>query len=231
MSVRLNKLMSERGICSRREADRYIDAGLVLVDGAVIKEQGVKFPPNVEIKLIKKEKKVTIILHKPLGIVSTQPEKGYKEALSLITKENQVGPGRFSPSHLWKLAVCGRLDINSTGLLLLTQDGVLAKQIIGEGSPMEKEYLVRVKGTITNEVLKQLQFGLSLEGKALKRAKIKQLEPELLQFILTEGKKRQIRRMCEMVGLSVTSLKRVRIGPYRLGRLPKGKWQYIIDNK
>ncbi len=229
--IRISKLLSERGICSRREADRYIEQGQVCVNGEVISELGSKCPEDAHIELLSsakraQEKKVTILLHKPVGYVSTQPEKGYSEALELITPENQVGAGEFHFSHLKKLAVVGRLDIDSKGLLLLTQDGTLAKKIIGPESNVEKEYLVRVEGRITHERLESLRFGLFLDEKPLKRAKVDEIQPGLLKFILTEGKKRQIRRMCDIVGLDVTSLKRVRVDDIRLGDLPMGKWCY-----
>lgn len=228
--------MSERGICSRREADRYIELGLVKVDGSVISALGTKVSPNATIELLPKaqkqqENKVTIILNKPIGYVSTQPEKGYKEAIELINEENQylkgAGKQRFQPQHLKKLAVAGRLDIDSKGLLLFTQDGSLVKSLIGEDSSIEKEYLVRVEGVVTKVKLQKLTSGMKLDGKLLKRAKIDLLQPNLLRVVLQEGKKRQIRRMCEFVGLKVTQLKRVRIGDITLGDLPEGKWRYI----
>ena len=232
--IRLSKLMSERGICSRREADRYIEAGLVEVDGQLVDTLGTKVDPVAEVKLLPKAKsyqaqKITILLHKPVGIVSTQAEKGYREAIELITPDNLVGSprSRFHRDHTKKLAVCGRLDIDSCGLLLLTQDGVLAKSIIGEDCNMEKEYLVRVDQEPTPSGLKQLRYGLKIDGKPLKQATVDLLEPCLLRVVLTEGKKRQIRRMCELIGLKVNQLKRVRIGSYRLEDLPRGKWRYV----
>lgn len=232
---RLSKLLSSRGICSRREADRYIAAGLVKVDGAVVTELGSKALPNAVIELLPhaqklQESKITILLNKPIGYVSTQPEKGYPEALNLITPFNQYRKGKkitFHPGHLKKLSVVGRLDIDSKGLLLLTQDGALAKKMIGEDAQIEKEYLVRVEGNSSPATLRTLSHGLSLDKQKLKPVKVEEIEPGLLKFILKEGKKRQIRRMCALVHLKVISLKRVRIGPYVLGDLPEGKWRYI----
>ncbi|MDB2613680.1 pseudouridine synthase [Chlamydiales bacterium] len=233
--IRLSKIMSERGICSRREADLYIESGDVLVNGQVVDTLGARISPDAEIELRayakkKQGKKATIILNKPLGYVSTQPESGYSPAIDLVTAENQYqvekGP-KFDPYHRKKLAVAGRLDIDSKGLLILTQDGVIVKKIIGENAEMEKEYLVRVEGVINPEKIKQLRFGLSLDEKELKSASVELLEEGLLKFILTEGKKRQIRRMCELVDLKVVGLKRVRIGPIKLGQLPEGMWCYI----
>jgi 23S rRNA pseudouridine2604 synthase len=138
------------------------------------------------------------------------------------------------------LAPAGRLDIDSTGLLVLTQDGRIAKQLIGENSAIEKEYLVRVSlGTLVTNVrdhlpdehLARLRHGMSLDGKPLKPAQVEWLNPEQLRFVLREGRRRQIRRMCELVGLKVIALKRVRIGQVRLGDLPVGKWRFLAADE
>lgn len=232
MLKRLSKILSERGICSRREADTYIEAGLISVDGSIVSTLGTKVSIDADIELLpraleKQQSKVTILLNKPIGCVSTQPEKGYRPAIDLIIPDNQVKGGTFHPSHLHKLSVVGRLDIDSKGLLVFTQDGALAKSLIGPESEMEKEYLVRVEGHITHEGLEEIRSGLDLDGKSLKPVKLDILEPQLLRMILIEGKKRQIRRMCEYVGLRVVYLKRVRIGGVRLEDLPEGKWRYL----
>ena len=130
-----------------------------------------------------------------------------------------------------KLAPAGRLDIDSTGLLVFTQDGRIARSLISDNSSIEKEYLVRVNGTISKDGLKMLNYGLSIDGKKLKQASVKWLNKNQLKFILKEGKKRQIRRMCEMVGLKVIGLKRVRIGKIMLEDLPLGKWRYLSNNE
>ena len=234
--VRVSKLMSEQGICSRREADSYIERGWVLVDGVPVTELGTRVFPNQKITLARQaqsrqEASVTILLHKPVGYVSAQAEKGYQPAITLITGATRFGgdrsPLRFVPAHLKGLAPAGRLDIDSTGLLVLTQDGRVAKQLIGEDSGMEKEYLVRVHGKLAANGLALLNFGLALDGAPLKRAEVRWQNRDQLQFVLREGKKRQIRRMCELVGLQVTGLKRVRIGSVRLADLPVGQWRYL----
>jgi 23S rRNA pseudouridine2604 synthase len=238
--VRVSKLMSEQGICSRREADSYIERGWVLVDGAPVTELGTRIYPNQKITLAKpalsrQEASVTILLNKPIGYVSAQAEKGYTPAIALITTTSRFGgdrsPLRFSPAHLKGLAPAGRLDIDSTGLLVLTQDGRIAKQLIGEDSGMEKEYLVRVQGKLDANGLALLNFGLSLDGAPLKRAEVRWQNKDQLQFVLREGKKRQIRRMCELVGLQVAGLKRVRIGNVRLADLPTGQWRYLRSDE
>ena len=234
--IRVSKLMSEQGICSRREADGYIERGWVLVDGVPVTELGTRIYPNQRITLAKaaqsrQDASVTILLNKPVGYVSGQAENDYRPAVVLVTAQSRFdgdhSPLRFRPAHLRGLAPAGRLDIDSTGLLVLTQDGRIARQLIGENSGMEKEYLVRVQGKLSAEGLARLNFGLSLDGRALKRAEVSWQNRDQLKFVLREGKKRQIRRMCEQVALTVTGLKRVRIGNVRLGDLPPGQWRYL----
>ncbi len=236
--VRLSKLMAERGLCSRREADDYISRGLVMVDGIVVDTLGTKVDPHVRITLeaqaLKQQKRlVTIMLNKPVGYVSAQPEPPYQPAVKLILPQNQFGESkiRLKQEHFEGLAVTGRLDIDSQGLLLFTQDGRIAKKIIGEDSNIEKEYIVRVEGKLPADKLKLLNHGLSLDGKALKPAKVEWLNEDQLRFVLKEGKKRQIRRMCELVGLKVTGLKRVRVGKLMLGKLPEGQWRFVEEGE
>jgi 23S rRNA pseudouridine2604 synthase len=265
--VRLNKRMAELGLCSRREADEWIDRGWVLVNGAPA-VMGVKVLPNDKVEVDKRAtgaqaQQVTVLLHKPIGYVSGQAEDGYEPAIVLVNPRfHWIGDQtkiNFQGSHLKSLAPSGRLDIDSTGLLVLTQDGRVARQLIGEDSQIEKEYLVRVSyqmapqrvyempgadtrrlaEPITQDVraifppamLARLRHGLSLDGQALKPALVDWQNPEQLRFVLKEGKKRQIRRMCEAVGLHVTGLKRVRIGGVALGQLPVGQWRYLAPNE
>lgn len=238
--VRLSKVMSARGLCSRREADEYIEQGLVYVDGVQITQLGTRIHPDQQITLAKAAQaqqisRVTILLNKPVGYVSGQPEPGYKPAVTLITAAardpGDRSPQRYSPAHLKGLAPAGRLDIDSQGLIVFTQDGRIAKQLIGEDSAIEKEYLVRVEGKLAADGLALLEHGLTLDGKPLKRAQVEWQNRDQLRFVLQEGKKRQIRRMCELVGLKVTGLKRVRIGKVRLGDLPVGKWRYLREGE
>lgn len=243
--IRLSKLMTEKGICSRREADSLIEKGLVFVNGERISTLGTKVSPDSRVTLdaeaLRSQKNlVTLILNKPVGIVSNLPERGYEAAIDLITPDRAfLNSHKTLPSSFWRqihsgdknLAVVGRLDIESQGLLILTQDGRLVKSIIGEDSEVEKEYLVRVKGQLSDEGLELLRHGLELEGKPLKPAEVEWLNQDQLRFILREGKKRQIRRMCELVGLTVTGLKRVRIGKLKLGSLPEGFWRPMTEDE
>ena len=277
-TLRLNKLMSEKGMASRREADEWISKGWVKVNGAFA-EMGMQVKPDVTIEVDKEAKgqqakQVTVLINKPIGLVSGQAENGHEPVITLVKPENRWTQDNarffFHPSQLKSLVPAGRLDIDSTGLLVLTQDGRIARQLIGEDRLMEKEYLVRVTYTgekkITSpnssiaiatqtsntqlsriddddpistdvqsvfptEKLKLLRHGLSLDSQALKHAKVEWQNPEQLRFILTEGKKRQIRRMCELVGLKVVGLKRVRIGQVMLGNLPVGQWRYLAPHE
>ncbi len=238
---RLSKVMAERGICSRREADEWIINGWVKVDGVITETLGTRINPDADIIISgyayeQQAEQVTILLHKPVGFVSGQAEDGYEPAIVLVHPDNEwlddpelneYNQKEFQRGFLHGLAPAGRLDIDSTGLLVLTQDGRIARHLIGEDSSVEKEYLVRVEGELSDADMKKLNHGLSLDGVALKPAKVSWQNEDQLRFVLREGKKRQIRRMCEMVGLHVVGLKRVRIGSVNLGKLPAGQWRYL----
>jgi 23S rRNA pseudouridine2604 synthase len=272
------------GLASRREADDWIAKGWVKVNGRVA-EMGMQVAPDVKIEIDKLAKGqqanlVTVLINKPLGLVSGQAEDGHEPAITLVQPENRWAEDNarffFHGSQLKSLVPAGRLDIDSTGLLVLTQDGRVARQLIGEDAMMEKEYLVRViytgvlntaaatsaaatypgrplqkpaaptqlsriddddpissdvQAVFPAEKLQLLRHGLSLDGQALKHAKVEWQNPEQLRFVLHEGKKRQIRRMCEQVGLKVVGLKRVRIGKVMLGNLPVGQWRYLAPHE
>jgi 23S rRNA pseudouridine2604 synthase len=233
---RLSKRMGELGLCSRREAEEWIVRGWVRVDGVVVDTLGVRVPRTARIDVdraatAQQDELVTILLHKPIGYVSGQAEDGYEPAIVLIRPENRWADDpsslQFKPQHLRGLAPAGRLDIDSTGLLVFTQDGRVAKQLIGQDSSVEKEYLVRVEGTLSDDGLRRLRHGLTLDGVKLKPAQVSWQNQDQLRFLLREGRKRQIRRMCEIVGLKVTGLKRVRSGRVPLGPLPVGQWRYL----
>jgi 23S rRNA pseudouridine2604 synthase len=241
--IRLSKRMSELGLSSRREADEWIERGWVKVNGvAAILGQKVTPDDRIDIEgAAQKEQKerVTVLINKPIGYVSGQAEDGYEPAVVLIKPEHRWNgdrtPTKFSREQLKSLVPAGRLDIDSTGLLVLTQDGRVAKQLIGENSPIEKEYLVRVRSArgerFGERELQLLNHGLSLDGQTLKPAKVWWQNDDQLRFVLNEGKKRQIRRMCELVGLQVIALKRIRIGAVELGDLPIGKWRYLSNRE
>ena len=251
-SVRLNKRMADLGLCSRREADAWIEQGWVKVNGQVA-SMGQPVTTSDRITVDKaaeqrQQQQVTILLHKPMGYVSGQAEDGHQPAVTLVQARNHwqgdLSRTRFNPAQLRGLAPAGRLDIDSVGLLVLTQDGRVARQLIGEDSDIEKEYLVRVvwqgpqgdvgqdvQAVFPREQLARLRHGLSLDGKPLKPAQVEWQNPEQLRFVLKEGKKRQIRRMCEQVGLKVVGLKRIRMGRVTLGQLPAGQWRYLAPHE
>ncbi len=238
--IRLSKRMSELGLCSRREADVYIEKGWVEVDGVPVSLLGTKVLASQKITLRTaaqntQQERVTILINKPVSYVSGQAEHGYRPASVLFDEENHwagdTSGHRFHRSQHLGLAPAGRLDIDSQGLLVLTQDGRVAKQLIGEDSKVDKEYLVRVQGQLEDSGLALLCQGLKLDGEYLKPAKVTWQNEDQLRFVLREGKKRQIRRMCELVGLKVTGLKRIRIGKIKLGDLPLGQWRYLGENE
>ena len=247
-TVRLNKRMAELGLCSRREADDWIARGWVRVNGApAVMGQPVAANARIEVDRQAEQHQrlqVTILINKPVGYVSGQAEDGHEPAVVLVQPGNRWrecnSRMRWGHEQLRGLAPAGRLDIDSIGLLVLTQDGRVARQLIGEDSEMEKEYLVRVsygaesanvQAAFPAERLALLCHGLSLDGQALRQAQVSWQNPEQLRFVLKEGKKRQIRRMCEQVGLFVTGLKRVRIGRVNLGHLPIGQWRYLMPHE
>lgn len=230
---RVNKWLAGEGVCSRREAEALIAKGLVRIDGERVEDAGRKILPgqSIEVGEARARPQISVVLNKPVGVVSAQPEGGQIPAARLLTRANLVGAPRNMPTKRTRLAPLGRLDQDSRGLLLLSEDGVLAKAVVGPESKLDKEYLVRVAGQITEKKLALLRHGLALDGRRLKPAKVTEAEPQRLRFVLTEGRNRQIRRMCELAGLDVTDLLRIRIGPLELGALPEGKWRALAPEE
>lgn len=235
-TVRLSKRMTELGLCSRREADEFIEMGLVKVDGVVVNVLGSRVRPDQKIELTRQAmalqaERVTILLHKPVGYVSGPAEPGERPAWQLIKSETRSREDRsgytFLKKHLNYLAPAGKLDVDSSGLLVLTQDGRIARKLIADEGDFEQEYLAWVEGEITPECLQQLSRGLELDGETLKPVKVTRQSDRQLRFALRENRKRQIRRMCELVGLQVTAVKRIRIGRVALGDLEQGQWRYL----
>ena len=228
---RVNKWLAQAGVCSRREAETLIAAGAVFIDGERVEDVGRKISPGQTLVLNDRAElglgaQISLMIHKPVGIVSAQPDPGQIPAARLLTAENQAGPG-IAPSSRASFAPLGRLDMDSRGLLLLSEDGVLAKAIIGPESQIDKEYVVTVTGKVDRPKIQKLRHGLELDGRQLKPAKVTLDDVQVLRFVLTEGRNRQIRRMCELVELEVVDLIRVRIGSLKLGDLPEGKWRHL----
>ena len=232
---RVNKWLAQAGVCSRREAEALIAAGAVFIDGQRVEDVGRKISAGQTLALNDRAElglgaQISIVIHKPVGIVSAQPDPGQIPAARLLTAENQVGPG-IAPSSRATFAPLGRLDMDSRGLLLLSEDGVLAKAIIGPESQIDKEYVVTVTGKVDRAKIQKLRHGLELDGRQLKPAKVTLDDVQVLRFVLTEGRNRQIRRMCELVELDVVDLIRVRVGSLKLGDLPEGKWRHLTPDE
>jgi 23S rRNA pseudouridine2604 synthase len=229
---RVNKWLAQSGVCSRREAEALIAEGLVSIDGETVADPGRKILPGQTLVLADKAEhqlgaQMSILLHKPRGIVSAQPEPGQIPAARLLTRERLWGPPAPAPGPDAKLPPVGRLDMDSRGLLILSQDGVLAKALIGPASTLEKEYRVFVMGEITEAKLALLRHGLELDGRKLRPAEVEVIADQRLRFVLREGRNRQIRRMCELVELKVVDLFRVRVGDITLGDMPEGRWRHL----
>lgn len=226
---RVNRWLAQSGVCSRREAEGLIAQGLISIDGERVGDAGRKILPGQTLTLAEGAAGpgFTAVLNKPVGYVSSQPEAGQTPAVRLLTRSGQWKGTDPAPDGKLSLAPLGRLDQDSHGLLVLSEDGVLAKALIGPESALDKEYLVRVSGPVDEASLALLRHGLSLDGRRLKPAKVTLVEPQRLRFVLMEGRNRQIRRMCDLVGLNVTDLYRIRIGPLKLGDLPEGKWRSL----
>ncbi len=234
--VRVNKWLAQAGVCSRREADQLIADGMVSIDGQRVLDAGRRIEPGQTLNLADRaaaylDRQATVVIHKPVGFVSAQAEDNQVPALRLVRRENLFGHAERIPGPKQKLAPVGRLDQDSRGLLILSEDGVLAKAVIGPESLIDKEYVVSVSGKVDRAKIQLLRRGLELDGRQLRPAKITQEDSHVLRFILTEGRNRQIRRMCELVGLSVNDLLRVRIGPVELGDLPEAKWRPMTQTE
>jgi 23S rRNA pseudouridine2604 synthase len=234
--VRLSKRMAELGLCSRREADEWIARGWVFVDGMKTDVLGSKVLPHQKITVARaaereRDERVTVLINKPIGYVSGQAEDGHRPASVLVVPDTHWKGDALTLAVNWRppksLAPAGRLDIDSTGLLVLTEDGRVARQLISDDSDVEKEYLVRVAGALPDTGLALLRHGIVLDGVPLERARVDWQNRDQLRFVLREGRKRQIRRMCDEVGLKVLGLKRVRIGQVMLGDLPLGQWRHL----
>ena len=223
--IRLNKYIAECGVCSRRSADTLIQSGKVCVNGEVVTNLGIKIDEtidNVKVnnKIIKKENKlVYIMLNKPKGYVTTSKEQfGRKSVLDLINTNLRVYP-------------IGRLDMYTEGLLLLTNDGNFANKMMHPKNKIDKKYIVSVKGNITSEKIDLLKKGVDIGGYITKPAKVKSnFEKNELEIVISEGKNRQVRRMCEAVKLKVLNLQRTKIGNLELGNLELGKYRYLNKN-
>lgn len=220
--IRINKYLSEAGVCSRREADRFIMDGKVKIDG-VVAEIGSKVNKNSNVtfcgKPVKKEEKLVLIaFNKPVGIVCTTDTREPDNIIAYIGYGMRIYP-------------IGRLDKDSDGLILLTNDGNIVNKILRAENNHEKEYIVKVNKEINAEFIKAMSSGVPILDTVTKPCKVKQIDKYTFSIILTQGLNRQIRRMCEYLGYRVMSLTRVRIMNIRLGRLKVGAYRNVTDKE
>jgi 23S rRNA pseudouridine2605 synthase/23S rRNA pseudouridine2604 synthase len=222
--MRLQKFLSAAGICSRRKGEAFIQAGRVAVNDRVVFELGTQIDPETDQvrfdgKLIPYEQPlVYIAMNKPLGYVTSCHHPGEKIVLDLINLDQRVYP-------------VGRLDKDSTGLLLLTNDGRLHHTLSHPSFDHEKEYDVTVAKTITDGALQKMATGLPMMESKTRPAEVSRISSRRFRIILKEGKNRQIRRMVRKVGNQVTMLKRIRVAAIKLGRLPAGKWRFLSEKE
>jgi 23S rRNA pseudouridine2604 synthase len=233
---RVNKWLAQSGVCSRREAEALIADGLVSIDGEVVEDVGRKILTGQTLVLAdratnKLDASLTVMIHKPVGIVSSQPDPGQVPAVRLLKRETLWAHEAVIPNFSNRLAPVGRLDMDSRGLLLMSEDGVVAKAVIGPQSELEKEYRVAIMGEITEEKLELMRFGLELDGRELRPAQVEMISDQRIQVILQEGRNRQIRRMCELLEWKVVDLFRVRVGPITLGDMPEGCWRPLTSEE
>jgi len=222
--MRLQKFLSNAGLCSRREGERYIKDGLVRVNGKVVTTLGTKIDSEkdqikVDGKTIKIEQNLFYIaLNKPPGYITSCRQSGAKIVLDLIDIPHRVYP-------------IGRLDKNSTGLLILTNDGRLHHRLAHPSFDHEKEYEVTVANPIPDNILRSMEKGMPINGSTTRPAKIKKISSKRFRIVLKEGKNRQIRRMVRQEGNQVVRLKRIRISNIRLGRLAEGTWRHLTERE
>ncbi len=222
--IRLNKYLASQGIASRREADELISEGLVSVNGKLVTEMGVKIDPDIDKVEVNneavKERKnlVYIALNKPLGYVCSMTRT--KVEKDIVTDLIDV-PERVYP--------VGRLDKDTTGLLILTNDGTLTFELTHPSSESEKEYEVTTEGDITYGAISKLKKGVKILGEKTLPAEVEKIGPNKIRIILREGKNRQIRRMCQKVGYPVKTLKRIRVKFLKLGDLKIGEWRHLTE--
>lgn len=216
--IRLNKFLSDAGVCSRREADRLAEQGLITVDGetAVV---GMKIHPDAQVKvrgkrIKKEEEKVLLAFHKPAGIVCTAEKREKNNVIDYLNYPLRIYP-------------VGRLDKDSTGLLLLTNDGELVNKIMRAGNYHEKEYIVRVNRPLTEEFCRKMASGVPILDTVTRTCQVEPVDEMTFRIVLTQGLNRQIRRMCEALGYRVIALKRVRIMNIKLGDLKEGAWRRV----
>jgi len=220
--LRLNKFISETGVCSRREADKWIEAGRVTCNGQIA-ALGTRVQSGDEVRVDgevigAKKKQIYIALNKPVGITCTTEAHIEDNIIDLVGHPERIFP-------------IGRLDKDSEGLILLTNDGDIVNEILRSEHNHEKEYIVAVDRPITDLSLKMMADGVKIMGQLTKPCKVSRIDKESFRMILTQGLNRQIRRMCSALGYKAERLKRVRIMNVQVGNLRSGQWRYLTDSE
>lgn len=235
-SPRLAKLVSALAQCSRREADEWIENGWVSVDGVMVKRLGARVNPKARIEIREaagkhRSENVTILFNKPAVPVEMVPDTVGENVRFWVRADNQwpedAASSALKATHLRGLATAGALDAEAGGMLVFTQEGSVARRLSGGDARLEKEYHVRVTGELPPNGLDLLRHGLVLDTIKLLPAEVSWLGEQRLRFVLHENRKQQISRMCELVGLQVSEIRRVRIGSVSLGKLPSGQWRFL----
>ncbi len=221
---RINKYIASCGICSRRKADELIQEGKVELNGKVVTNLGEKVEEKDIVKvdgkeIFKEEKKVYIALNKPKGYVTTNSDQfNRKNVVELIHENVRVFP-------------VGRLDMYTEGLLILTNDGEFSNLMMHPRNKIEKTYVVTTNTIVSNEQIETLKNGVDIGDYITRPAKVKMIAKDKLEIVISEGKNRQVRRMCEAVGINLLNLKRVKIGKIELGNLQTGKYRYLTEEE
>jgi len=223
--IRLNKWLVDAGVCSRREADRLIEAGQVRVDNKQA-SLGQKIAGNEQVVVkgrtvarnAPSKKRVYLAYHKPIGIICTSDSNAHDNIIDAVHYKERV-------FHV------GRLDVASSGLILLTNDGNMVNPLLRAEEGHEKEYIVEVEEPLNRMFVDRMQTGVMIEGQKTRPAIVKRMGPNMFSLTLTEGRNRQIRRMCEALGYNVKHLKRIRIMHISLDNLPPGKWRHLTDEE
>lgn len=229
MKERLQKYMAACGVAARRKCEEIIEEGRVKVNGNIVTELGFKVDPEldeivVDSKLIKlEERKVYILLNKPEGYVSTvKDERGRKTILDIVKVNERIFP-------------IGRLDYNTSGMILLTNDGDIYNRIIHPRKEVNKVYIAVIEGTPSKDKIDEFCNGIDIGGYITAKAKFRIIEKlqdkSKVEIIIHEGKNRQVRRMCEKIGHPVIALKRISVGNIKLGNLRRGEWRYLGENE
>jgi 23S rRNA pseudouridine2604 synthase len=220
--IRINKFISEKGICSRREADRFISQERVTINGSIA-EMGSKVTEGDDVRLDGKsltirETLVYLAFNKPPGIICTTDRSIKYNIIDFIDYSKRIFP-------------IGRLDKESEGLIFLTNDGDIVNKILRAGNNHEKEYLVTVDKTLTNEFIRDMASGVNILDTVTKHCIVNKESKNVFRIILTQGLNRQIRRMCEVFGYKVLKLQRIRIMNVTLKNIPSGKWRYLTEDE